>query len=679
VSLSSCGGGDSGGSSSGSGGSSGGGSAVSMSVSPQSLSATATVGLAAPAAAISVSVTGAQTGQQFYVSGKYSEVGISTVSDSAGSLPVPVTVQFKSPGALGVGTYHDTVQISVCLDQACSEPVANSPQTVQVTYSVTASVVTLSSLTPSSATAGGPAFTLSVSGANFSSQSTVQWNGSARPTTFLSGTQLSAQIAAADIAAVANVPVSVIDPVNGASNPLTFTIQQPVLGLNSISPTTVTAGGTPFTLTLLGSGFSATSTVQWNGAARPTTLVSGSELVAQITAADIAAVGTAQVTVHDPAATVATTPAQTITIAAASKDAVAFQMNAAHSGAVNFSSVSFPTASTWSVDVGGTPSYALIAQGKVYVTVSISDGSSQLIALDQTTGATVWGPIVISGASNAAYDSGKIFALSAPFATAATMEAFDAGTGSPLWSTVLTGQYAFTAPPTAANGFVYTGAAGSGGTLYAVDQSNGAIAWTQQVQNGDNSAPAVTADGVYVTYPCWTYDFRPATGESIWNNNTGCEGGGGATPVVANGLVYSPNGVTGYNGGIFNSETGTSAGSYVADSPPAFSATTGYFLQGGTLRGVTLSNNTVIWSFAGDAQLAGSPIVVNQYVLIGSASGNLYAVDGGTGQQKWTVNLGAPIDAAVYDMPMSALAAGDGLLIVPSGTHVTAYILSTHP
>ncbi len=43
------------------------------------------------------------------------------------------------------------------------------------------------------------------------------------------------------------------------------------------------------------------------------------------------------------------------------------------------------------------------------------------------------------------------------------------------------------------------------------------------------------------------------------------------------------------------------------------------------------------------------------------------------------VNLGAAIDAAVYTMPMSSLAAGDGLLIVPSGTHVTAYTLSTQP
>jgi outer membrane protein assembly factor BamB len=353
-------------------------------------------------------------------------------------------------------------------------------------------------------------------------------------------------------------------------------------------------------------------------------------------------------------------------------------MNPAHTGTVNFASVSFPTSAAWSVDVGGTPSYALIVGGKVFVTVSVGSGS-QLVALDQATGATVWGPVVIAGTANAAYDSGKIFVLSSPFANSATMEAFDAQSGNQLWSTLLGGQWSFTAAPSAANGLVYTGGAGSGGTLYAVDQTNGNIVWTQSVQNGNNSTPAVTADGVYVTYPCWTYDFRPATGESIWNNNTGCEGGGGATPVVANQLVYSPNNVSGYDGTVYNAETGANAGTYVADTPAAFTATTGYFLQGGTLRGVSVSNSTVEWSFAGDGHLAGAPIAVNQYVFIGSSSGNLYALDGTSGQQVWQVSLPAPVVASPYTMQFSGLAAGDGLLLVPAGTKVTAYVLSTNP
>jgi outer membrane protein assembly factor BamB len=664
-----CGGGGGGGSGTS------GNSNLSLSISPTVINVTATVAQSAPTASIQASINGGQVGQQAYVTGKYSANGIATLTDASGSSPVTINIQFKSPSSLGVGVYTDTVQISACYDQACTQQIANSPQEIQVQYTVTATLMMLNSLSPSTAVAFGSAFTLTLNGSNFTPQSQVFWNNTMRSTSYVSPTQLTAQITAADIATAGSVPVSVTDPINGSSNSQIFTIQAAPLSLASISPSSVAVGGPGFMLTVLGNGFTSTSTVNWNGAARPTTFVAGNELVAQIAAADIAAIGTASVTVQDPNSVVGTTSPQTLTISAASIDAVAFQMNPAHTGAVNFASVSFPTSARWSVDVGGTPSYALIAQGKIFLTVTVAGGSSQLVALDQTTGATVWGPIAIGGGANAAYDSGRVFVISSPFATAATIEAFDAQTGNLSWSTLLSGQYSFTGAPTAANGFVYAGGAGSGGTLYAVNQMNGATAWTQEVENGDNSTPAVTADGVYVTYPCWTYDFRPATGESIWNNNTGCEGGGGATPVVANQFVYSPNGVSGYNGTTYNAETGALIGTYSADGPSAFTATTGYYLQGGTLRGISVAGSTVEWSFAGDGQLSGAPIAVNQYVIIGSASGNLYALDGATGKQVWQVTLPAPPNWQ-FVLPLSGLAAGDGLLVVPAGTKVTTYVIS---
>src|SRR5258705_10902624 len=45
---------------------------------------------------------------------------------------------------------------------------------------------TLTTLSPSSAVAGGPAFTLTVNGSNFVSGSVVRWNGANRTTTFVS-------------------------------------------------------------------------------------------------------------------------------------------------------------------------------------------------------------------------------------------------------------------------------------------------------------------------------------------------------------------------------------------------------------------------------------------------------------------------------------------------------------
>ncbi|HVN31167.1 MAG TPA: PQQ-binding-like beta-propeller repeat protein, partial [Thermoanaerobaculaceae bacterium] len=114
---------------------------------------------------------------------------------------------------------------------------------------------------------------------------------------------------------------------------------------------------------------------------------------------------------------------------------------------------------------------------------------------------------------------------------------------------------------------------------------------------------------------------------------------------------------------------------------PAFGPGVGYFLQAGTLRGVALANNTVLWSFAGDGSLVTSPIAVNQYVVVGSSLGKLYGLDGTTGSVVWTFDLGAPLPTGAgwgARMPLSGLAAGNGLLVVPAGTRVTAFTLAGH-
>jgi hypothetical protein len=74
----------------------------------------------------------------------------------------------------------------------------------------------------------------------------------------------------------------------------------PAPAVTTISPASISAGGAAFTLTVNGSGFTAASEVRWDGAARSTTFVSGTQLRASIGAADVAAVGTAQVTVFSP-------------------------------------------------------------------------------------------------------------------------------------------------------------------------------------------------------------------------------------------------------------------------------------------------------------------------------------------------------------------------------------------
>ncbi|MFA5810144.1 MAG: LamG-like jellyroll fold domain-containing protein, partial [Thermoleophilia bacterium] len=89
----------------------------------------------------------------------------------------------------------------------------------------------------------------------------------------------------------------------------------PVPTTTSLSPGSASAGGSSFTLTVSGTNFVASSTVEWNGASRSTTFVSSSSLTATINAADIASAGTASVTVVNPSPGGGTSNAQTFTIA----------------------------------------------------------------------------------------------------------------------------------------------------------------------------------------------------------------------------------------------------------------------------------------------------------------------------------------------------------------------------
>jgi sugar lactone lactonase YvrE len=177
----------------------------------------------------------------------------------------------------------------------------------------------VSSLSPGNITATSTGFTLTVNGTNFISTSTVQWNGSTRSTIFVSSTQLTASITTADITAAGTAQITVTSPTpgGGTSNAIAFTVNNPAPTVSSFSPATAVAGTAAFTLTVNGTGFVSTSTVQWNGSARSTTFVSSTELTAAIKAADISAAGTAQVTVTNPTPGGGSSSAATLTIYAA--------------------------------------------------------------------------------------------------------------------------------------------------------------------------------------------------------------------------------------------------------------------------------------------------------------------------------------------------------------------------
>jgi len=163
----------------------------------------------------------------------------------------------------------------------------------------------ISALTPSGAAAGSGALTLTVSGSNFDQSSQVRWNGGALATTYIGSSQLTALATAQQVASAGSVSVSVVNSGagGGTSNSVTFIVSAsaPVPAIASLAPATVPAGAAGFTLVVTGSGFLGASAINWNGVPRPTTYLGPSQLSTYVAASDVAAAGTVDITIDNPA------------------------------------------------------------------------------------------------------------------------------------------------------------------------------------------------------------------------------------------------------------------------------------------------------------------------------------------------------------------------------------------
>jgi hypothetical protein len=160
----------------------------------------------------------------------------------------------------------------------------------------------ITSISPTSATAGSQSVALTVTGSGFNTSSTVEWNSTALTTTYSSATSLSATIPASALSSAGTNTIVVSNPSSsgGNSNSVSFAINNPQPALTSISPNSATAGGAALTITATGSNFMQNSTIDWNGTALTTTYVSATSLTAQISASDLASSGIATITVVTP-------------------------------------------------------------------------------------------------------------------------------------------------------------------------------------------------------------------------------------------------------------------------------------------------------------------------------------------------------------------------------------------
>jgi trimeric autotransporter adhesin len=263
----------------------------------------------------------------------------SVVQWTNGSTTTPLVTTYVAPTQTSAAQLNATIPAteiaSIGTTQiAVASPASSANTSNSVSFPIT--LATLTSLSASTTSSGSTpycsstGFTLTVNGTGFANGLVVNWNGSPRPTTLVSATQLTAAISPADTAFLATTTAAVAITVSGGnpgtnSNSLKFaltaltgTASLPQPALSSISPSNAAveaSTGPPVPLSVNGSGFSPCSVVQWNGASLPASIFIGtSGMASVIPAANITAAGTDQVTVATPAPGGGTSGSQTFTV-----------------------------------------------------------------------------------------------------------------------------------------------------------------------------------------------------------------------------------------------------------------------------------------------------------------------------------------------------------------------------
>jgi hypothetical protein len=159
----------------------------------------------------------------------------------------------------GTGTFSVTLNTAGPQTITATDTASLTGTSASITVTAPPSPVPLINqpLSPAAVVPGGAAFKLTVNGTGFVSGSMVKWNGSARATSFVSESQLTATVLASDIASFNTASVTVVNPApgGGTSNVAFF---------ETTRPTSAVAGSITSALAT-GTGPSSVATADFNG------------------------------------------------------------------------------------------------------------------------------------------------------------------------------------------------------------------------------------------------------------------------------------------------------------------------------------------------------------------------------------------------------------------------------
>jgi hypothetical protein len=149
-----------------------------------------------------------------------------------GSVPNGLTLNASTGAISGTPTVGGTWYFEVTVTDATDVTVANPFLSIEINPVASSGnpVPFLNQpLVPTAASSGSPAFTLSVSGTGFVSGTTIDFNGTPLPTTFVDNEHLTTTVPSTNIANAATTAVTVVNPApgGGSSNVVYFPIAAP--------------------------------------------------------------------------------------------------------------------------------------------------------------------------------------------------------------------------------------------------------------------------------------------------------------------------------------------------------------------------------------------------------------------------------------------------------------------
>jgi hypothetical protein len=210
------------------------------------------------------------------------------------------------------------VSLSVCLGVSIAITACGGGSGSSTTTSTqpAAQPPVVSSISPTKVTAGADNTALTVNGSNFTSSTVIQVGQTTEPTTFVSASQVTAQLPANQLAAAGTLSVIAengsLSSASGTS--VSLEVDNPAPGVTLLSPPIALVGATPASVAVSGTGFVPTTVIDINGAARTTVFISATQVNFVPSPADLSATASLAVTAVNPAPGGGTSSAATLSV-----------------------------------------------------------------------------------------------------------------------------------------------------------------------------------------------------------------------------------------------------------------------------------------------------------------------------------------------------------------------------